>query len=153
MSGDERPYLAAVIGPLAALIIDREMGANLRRRAIDLAALGQVDASRQMSAAAAQLRESARQLAERTSAGGSGEVPQPAGEAGSEVPPGTAIASDWWPTAVVAGELRIGSRQVRNLAKPGGPLTATTVGGQLYIDPASVIEEKQRRERRRGEVA
>jgi hypothetical protein len=137
VSEDERPLLAPVIGPLAAVIIDRELGATLRRRARDLAALGQVDASRQLASAAAQLSEAARQLMERTSAAGSPEVPP--------APASAESGSPWWSTSVVAEKLGgISARQVRYLVDQGR-LSAITVSGRKLIDPLSVAEEQARR--------
>lgn len=151
MAAEERPLLAAIVGPFAAVVIDRELGPDLRRKAAALMALGQDEAARQLSLAADQVREAARQLLERTSVSGTAELPQTVESAESECPP---RPIEWWPTGVVAEKLGVSERQVRNLAKQPGRLSATTLGGRTLIDPLSVVEEMRRRrelQRRRGD--
>lgn len=130
----------AVIDPMVAAAIEPKLGPIFRRRARDLMALEDPGSARRYSHAAAQLRASAQSFWERTSSRGSGELPHVRDE------PESGISTRWWVTAVAAEKLGLSPRQVRNLAG-AGRLSAVIEGGRMLIDPVSVVEEQQRRQR------
>lgn len=138
---EQRVLLGAVVGPLAAAIIDREMGPDLRRRVRQLEALGQAENARQLASAVAQLRAAAEQL---------DTLPLPDDADGSSVgDQGRAMSAEvhgWLTTAEVAAALGVTDRQVRHL-EVSGRLLGQRVRARWLFDPVSVAEERERRAR------
>jgi excisionase family DNA binding protein len=138
-----RPYLPAVVGPLAALVIERELGEQLmehaRRLALNPSERNQ-RAAEQIQAAVASMRESARQLTSRDesastgSAGGTAEPVGAAPDAGSSHLLGSGLT-----VRAVAERCRVSERYIRKLIADE-VLSATKPGREWVIDPESVAE-------------
>lgn len=142
---DRRPLLSAMVPPYAALVLDREAGEALVRRARDLEGLRQGEAARQLRVAAAQLREAARQLQEvqaRAAVADDGSTAVPSGGWGadSESPPWTGVT-----TRVAAERLGVKERQVRNLIRDGQLSAGRGPGRAWLVAEESLAAEIERR--------
>lgn len=145
-----RAVLGAHVPPYAALVIVREVGAQLEVSAAGLAASGTeagAQASRELRVALGQMREAARQLQERhrevpstaaTSASGNAEAICDGIRAESVV--GAGLSS-----AEVASRLRVSTRRVRQLCT-AGVLVATLDSRGWRIAQQSVDDYLDRME-------
>lgn len=141
-----RPVLWAVVPPVVAFVIDREVGRALEVKAAAMRS-HHPEVAHELLVAVAQLRESGRQYAATRSggsgsqaSGGSAEVPEARGGSGSEGPPGGLTTQE------VATRLGISDRQVRNLIAEER-LVATRGRRGYVVDEESVALEQDRRTR------
>lgn len=136
-----RPVPVPLVLPWAAYVIARDCGPFLEQKARELAP-AQPEVARQLLMAVEQFEEVGRQVVEaaRIAAGGNAALPHDTDRALSRRPPSSGLT-----TGEVAEVLGLKARQVRNLKRPGGPLSATKVGREFFYDETSVELEAQRR--------
>lgn len=155
MTYRRRPYLNPHVGPLAAIVFTREefveqfelYAQQMSKSSTDL----QREAARQVLEAVAGMRECARQYRERQAEPpgeiaevGNAAMPSELADAGSVSPPWSRLTVEQ-----VVDRLGLKARRVTGLCQPGGPLSATKVGGRWFIEEASVVAEEERRRRDR----
>lgn len=148
MTYERRPYLPAVVSPLAALVLSGDLASVIEPylRSMELSPIERNrEAARQIRQAQASMRESARQLRQRGEVGSAGGTAEPApvvevAESG--------VSSSWDHLTVVqvAGRLQVSSEYVRRLCRTGG-LSATRSGRDWAIDAESVAAYELSRRR------
>lgn len=147
------PVSPAFVPPWAAYVLVRDFPAvvaGLQTKGEALVIAGNEAAGRQLLTAVTFLRKAHREqaaAANRVSAFGSAEVPSRGSASQSDrPPPGFGLTPREVVERFEVAGLKISDRQVRNLCKPGGGLSATKPGGGWLVDEVSVALEIERRQ-------
>lgn len=153
MSRRDEPISPAVVPPWAAYVIVRDFPEVLKlleSKGQSLRAAGQRAEGAQLLMGVAFLRKAAREQREAAgvavSAVGSAEVPRGAAEGVSERPPSDGLTTQEVVERFRLSGLEISDRQVRNLCRPGGGLSATRAGRTWLVDAVSVAADIERRQ-------